>query len=40
MYKDIDYVYDALGRFEQVTGMKLEVESRFTTFKYLYGLCQ
>lgn len=27
MYKDIDYVYDALVRFEQVTGMKVEVES-------------
>lgn len=27
MYKNIDYVYDALVRFEQVTGMKVEVES-------------
>lgn len=27
MYKDIDYVYDAIVHFEQVTGMKVEVES-------------
>lgn len=27
MYKNIDYIYDALGRFEQVAGMKLEVET-------------
>jgi len=27
MYKNIDYIYDALGRFEQVAGMKVEVES-------------
>ena len=27
MYRNVDYIYDALVRFEQVTGMKVDVES-------------